>query len=43
MPYSEFKEMCHNAWSQKFDYLCIDKTEIEKEIKYRVFNESKRT
>ena len=26
MKYEEFKEMCHNAWSEKFNYLCIDMT-----------------
>ena len=24
MKYDEFKEMCHVAWSEKFNYLCID-------------------
>ena len=22
--YDEFKEMCHKAWSERFNYLCID-------------------
>ena len=26
MVYSEFKEMCHKAWSERFNYLCIDMT-----------------
>ena len=26
MNYSEFKEMCHEAWDEKFNYLCIDIT-----------------
>ena len=26
MIYSEFKEMCHKAWDEKFNYLCIDMT-----------------
>ena len=24
--YSEFREMCEEAWSEKFNYLCIDMT-----------------
>ena len=24
MKYDEFKEMCHKAWSERFNYLCID-------------------
>ena len=28
MNYDEFKEMCHTAWSEKFNYLCIDMTKI---------------
>ena len=27
MKYKEFKEMCRKAWSQNFNYLCIDMTE----------------
>ena len=42
MLYSEFKEMCHKAWSKKFKYLCIDMTK-KKEGKYRFFSESKNT
>ena len=26
MKYDDFKEMCHNAWSENFIYLCIDTT-----------------
>ena len=26
MKYFEFKEMCHKAWSERFNYLCIDMT-----------------
>ena len=43
MNYDEFKEMCHNAWSEKFNYLCIDMTKNKNEGKYRIFNESKTT
>ena len=41
MKYGEFKEMCHGAWREKFNYLCIDKTKNKNEGKYRFFNESK--
>ena len=26
MLYSEIKEICHKAWSERFNYLCIDMT-----------------
>ena len=42
MKYDEFKEMCHKAWSEKFNYLCIDMTK-KNEGNYRIFNESKNT
>ena len=41
MKYDEFKEMCHTAWSEKFNYLCIDMGKNKKDAKYRNFNESK--
>ena len=41
MRYSEFEEMCHKAWSERFNYLCIDMTKNVNEGKYRNFNESK--
>ena len=43
MKYDEFKEMCHKAWSEKFNYLCIDMGKNKNEGKYRIFNESKTT
>ena len=43
MKYDEFKEMCHKAWSERFNYLCIDMAKIKNEGKYRIFNESKTT
>ena len=43
MKYDEFKEMCHKARSEKFDYLCIDLTKNKNEGKYRTFIESKTT
>ena len=43
MKYDEFKEMCHKAWSEKFNYLCISMTKNRNEGKYRIFNESKDT
>ena len=43
MKYDEFKERCHKAWSEKFNYLCIDMTKNKNECKYRIFKESKTT
>ena len=43
MNYDEFKQMCHNAWEEKYNYLCIDMTKNKNEGKYRIFNESKTT
>ena len=43
MIYDEFKEMCRVAWSEKFNYLCIDMSKNKNEGKYRIFNESKTT
>ena len=43
MKYDEFKEMCHKAWDEKYNYLCIDMTKNKNEGKYRIFNESKTT
>ena len=43
MIYDEFKEMFRVAWSEKFNYLCIDMTENKNDGKYRIFNESKTT
>ena len=43
MKYDEFKEMCHKAWSERFNYLCIDMTKNRNGGKTRIFNESKTT
>ena len=43
MKYDEFNEMCHKAWSERFNYLCIDLVKNKNEGKYRIFNESKNT
>ena len=43
MKYDEFKEMCHKAWDEKYNYFCIDVTKNKNEGKYRFFNESKTT
>ena len=43
MVYSEINKMCQKAWSEKINYLCINRTKNEKEGKYRIFNESKTT
>ena len=41
MSYDEFKLMCHKAWDEKYNYLCIDMDKNKNEGKYRIFNESK--
>ena len=43
MNYDEFKEMCHKAWNEKYNYLCIDITKNKNEGKYRIFSENKTT
>ena len=43
MKYDEFKEMCRKAWSERFNYLCIDMNKDKNDGKYRIFNESKNT
>ena len=43
MNYDEFKLMCHKAWDEKYNYLCIDMTKNKNEGKYRIFNENKTT
>ena len=43
MNYDEFKEMCHKAWDERYNYLCIDMTKNKNDGKYRIFNESKPT
>ena len=39
----EFRERCHEAWSEKFNYLCIVITKNKNEGKYRIFKENKNT
>ena len=43
MKYDDFKEMCHKAWNEGYNYLCIDMTKNKNEGKYCIFNESKTT
>ena len=43
MLFSEFREMCKESWSEKFNYLCSGLTKNKNEVKYRIFNESKDT
>ena len=43
MKYDEFKEICHKAWSEKNNHLCIDMGKNKNDGKYRIFNESKPT
>ena len=38
MKYDEFNEMCQKAWSERFNYLCIDMGKNKKEGKHRIFN-----
>ena len=42
MIYEEIKQMCRKAWSETFNYLCIDKTK-KNEGKYCIFLERKTT
>ena len=41
MIFDEFKELCRVAWSEKFNYLCIDMSKNKNEGKYQIFNKSK--
>ena len=43
MNYNEFKQMCHKAWDERYNYLCIDMAKNKKEGKYRIFNENQNT
>ena len=43
MNYDEFKEMVRKTWSERYNYLCIDKNKNKNDGKYRFFNESKNT
>ena len=43
MNYDDFKLMCHKAWDEKDNYLCIDMTKNKNGGNYRIFNESKPT
>ena len=43
MKYDEFKEMCHKAWDEKFNYLCIDMVKNKNGGKHLIVNESKTT
>ena len=43
MLYSEFKEMCHKAWSERFNYLYIDIAKNKNKGKFPIFNEIKHT
>ena len=43
MNYDEFKQMCHKAWNEGYNYLCIDMTKNKTDGQYRIFNESKTT
>ena len=43
LKYDEFKGMCYKAWSETFNYLCIDMVKNKNEGKYRNFNKSKNT
>ena len=43
MKYDEFKEMCHKAWSERCNYICLNMTKHKDNAKYRFFNESRTT
>ena len=36
MKFDEFRELCHKAWSERFNYLCIDMAKNKNEGKYRI-------
>ena len=38
MKHDEFKEMRHKAWSERFNYLCIDMSKSRDNGKYRLFS-----
>ena len=41
--YDEFNEVCHKAWSERFNYLCIDTAKNKNEGKYHILNGGKTT
>ena len=41
--YYLFKDMCHETWSERFNYLCIEVIKNKIEAKYRIFCENKNT
>ena len=43
MKNDEFKELCHEAWSDRFNYLCNEMTKNKDNGRHRIFNESKTT
>ena len=43
LKYIDFKEVCHKAWSEWFNYLCIDMTKNKNEGIYRIFKGSTTT
>ena len=43
MKYDAFNEMCHKAWSERSNYLCINLTKNRDNGKHRIFNEIKTT
>ena len=40
MSYDEFKELCREAWKEKYNYLIINRLEDKNGSKYQVCNES---
>ena len=43
MKYDDFKEICRKTWSEKFNYLCIERTKNKIVGNCRTFNENKNT
>ena len=43
MNYDEFKELCRKTWDEDYNYLCIDRSKKRDQVKYCIYNESKRT
>ena len=43
MAYCDFKETCRNAWSERFNYICIDMVKNKNEKKYHIINANRST
>ena len=41
MSYDEFKQLCKKTWHEDYNYLCIERSQKEKQGRYCVCDESK--